>query len=542
MIVFYLSMGVWGIVRMSVTFDELAHLSGGYTYIAERDYRINSQDHPPLAKIIAAVPLLFLNPQTFTYHPFWKSGAQWSYGDLFLFHNRVSHDMLLRAGRISLLGLSVLLGILIFIWAKELGGNTAGLIGAGLFYMFPGFIANGGLVATDVPLSLCYFFAAYCFWKLYTFATLKQSIILGVSIGLTLGVKFSGILLFPSLVLLSCWWFYARRKINIKRALIYTAAAGITAFFVIALLYQFVHLDWYIRGFKNIFRHVKGGRGSFLLGEHSIAGWWYYFPVTFLLKTPAGILFLVCMSLGILPIIIKTGSHKDALLFLSVPVIVYMASSMLSPMQIGHRHILPVYPFIFTWIGWSCVQLKNKIACLSVMGIGAAFLSVVWAQPYNLEYFNIFIGSKNNAYKYLVDSNLDWGQGLKELGRYLRASGKTDIFLSFFGNADPHHEGIRYVPVLYYSTAKRTGDDPEDFNYERVLFAVSATQRQCVYYTDKSIFKWLDELTPVKTIAYSIFVYDLTGNRKALTSLKNLLERTGQIKAGIKIGELISRV
>ncbi|MFH1379039.1 MAG: glycosyltransferase family 39 protein [bacterium] len=535
MIVSYLILGVYGIFRMSITFDEVAHLPGGYTYIAEHDYRINSQDHPPLAKLIAALPLIFLTPDTFTYHPLWKSASQWGYGDLFMFHNRVSHNLLLHAGRMSVLGFSALLGIIIFVWARSLGGAAAGLISAGLYYFFPGFIAHGSLVTTDVSLALCYFLAVYCFWKLYNDPTWKNSLLIGLSIGLTLAVKFSGILLLPSLGIFAAWWLYRKRRLKINQTMGHIIIICAAAFCVVAVVYQFVNMNWYLIGFKNIFQHVKSGRGSFLLGSYSTTGWWYYFPITFVLKTPSGVLLLILVSLGMTPKLIRTNPKKEALLFLSVPVAVYMVSAMRSPMQIGYRHILPIYPFIFTWIGWASVQLTNKLKYIPLTGLLITISGVICAQPYNLEYFNMFIGSRNNAYKYLVDSNLDWGQGLKELGRYLKLINHTQVYLSFFGNADPHHEGITYVPVLYYSTAKRPGDDPAGFDDSKILFAVSATQRQCVYYEDKEIFKWLDELQPAKIIAYSIFVYDLTGNKQALQSLKNLLLRLGNSRAARNI-------
>jgi len=383
MILSYSIMGVFSILRMSLTFDELAHLPGGYTYIAENDYRINSQDHPPLAKIISALPLGLLKLNTFTYHSFWKKGSQWLYGDLFMYNNKIKHYTILNTGRIMLLTVSILLGILVFMWGRELGGDYAGLIGAGLCYFFPGFIANGGIVATDVPATICYFFSVYCLWKLFEKYSIKRVILFGISIGLTLSVKFSGILLFPSLCFLLCWMFYRNKKVKWRKVFATFFVISAAVIFVIAIVYRFKHVGWYVTGFKNIFQHVKGGRGSFLLGKNSTTGWWYYFPVGFLLKTPSGVLFLILMCLGMIPYISRLEKGIDKLMFLVIPPFIYFASAVRSPMQIGYRHILPIYPFIFTWIGWSCVYFKNWKKYIAGAALAAIFMGVLYSQPFS---------------------------------------------------------------------------------------------------------------------------------------------------------------
>lgn len=539
LIICYLVMGVLGIFRMSLTFDELAHIPAGYTYCAENDFRMNSPDHPPLAKMVAAVPLLFLKPLTFTHHEFWETSSQWRYGDLFIYHNRIKPYVIINAARIMLLGISVLLGIVIFLWGRNIGNECAGLIGAGLFYFFPGFISHGGLVTTDVPMALCYFFAVYRFWKMYEHATFRNAVFLGLGIGMTLAVKFSGILIFPSLALLTFRWIIRKRmKIQWKEVSIHILVILFFAGLVLAVAYRFIHLDWYIYGLKNVLSQVGEGRGSFLLGNYSVTGWWYYFPVTFLLKTPMGIIFLSLLSIGLMPRLWSSEKGRDALLFLAIPAAVYFISAARSPMQIGHRHILPVYPFLFTIIGWAGIQCKGKLKILPGIGVLATLISVVVAQPYNLEYFNILISPREKAYQYLVDSNLDWGQGLKELGKYLQKIPNKQVFLSYFGTADPYYEGIDYIPVLFYTTVKRKGATLKSLKGKRILFAISATQRQCVYYTDRNIFRWLDDIEPIQVIAYSIFVYDLTENTEGLIHLRKLLERL-EHKAAEVIGDVL---
>ncbi|MFC1742635.1 glycosyltransferase family 39 protein [Candidatus Riflebacteria bacterium] len=532
MLLFYLLMGLNGIFRMSLTFDELAHIPAGYTYLTENDYRMNFQDHPPLAKMIAALPLLFFKLLTFKEHRFWRLGYQWQYGDLFLYHNLVKPYILIHSARIILLCLSALLGYIIFLWSRNLGNELAGLIGAGLFYFSPAFIGHSSLVTTDVPMALCYFLTIFSFWKLYEEIKISNAIMLGLGMGCTLGVKFSGILIIPVLafLLFSCL-LVGDKKIPWQEVLIYAGIIFFFATFTLAAIYRFVHIASYLAGMKYLLTQVGLGRSSFLLGKYSASGWWCYFPITFLLKTPMGTILLCLVGLGLLPKLCYSNRGRLALLFLTIPATVFLFAAIRSPMQIGHRHILPIYPFLFTWLGWVSVHFQARLKVLPVICLSTTLISVLYAQPYNLEYFNILIGSKNNASNYLIDSNLDWGQGLKELGKYLQGIDDKQVFLSYFGTADPHYEDIKYIPVLFYSTVHRKVDYPSSLKGKKILFAISATQKKCLYYASKDIFQWLNGLKPIGIIAYSIFVYDLTASKTGLQHLQRILRNTGEQKA-----------
>jgi len=155
--------------------------------------------------------------------------------------------------------------------------------------------------------------------------------------------------------------------------------------------------------------------------------------------------------------------------------------------------------------------------------------SVLRAHPHHLAYFNEAAGGPANGFKWLVDSNLDWGQDLKGLGRALHEMGDPPIYLSYFGVGDPAIYGIRFVPVVRNWNVPRAGDAVDPAASGRVLFAVSATNLQANYFTDKTLLSWLKDREPIKVLGYSIFLYDLTADADARRRLAELLLRLKEV-------------
>ncbi|GAH54651.1 unnamed protein product, partial [marine sediment metagenome] len=130
----------------------------------------------------------------------------------------------------------------------------------------------------------------------------------------------------------------------------------------------------------------------------------------------------------------------------------------------------------------------------------------------HISYFNEFIGGPRNGYKYLSDSNIDWGEGLKELGKWYKGQKLKGIYLCYFGNADPHYYGIKYIPFGMVSQVldeERTGDKILFSDNDRIVVAISITNLNSTYYSEKGIFDWLKKYKPDKIIAHSIFIYEL---------------------------------
>ena len=142
--------------------------------------------------------------------------------------------------------------------------------------------------------------------------------------------------------------------------------------------------------------------------------------------------------------------------------------------------------------------------------------------PRYLSYFNELITPSYNGYRYLVDSNLDWGQGLKALGEYLRKHGSPPIYLSYFGCGDPASYGIAFQPVLMTTCSDLKGPETSQARQDPFLFAISATNRVGLYYEPHDVFSWLERLKPVKVFMDSIWLYDVTHDPEARTRLRSL--------------------
>ena len=151
--------------------------------------------------------------------------------------------------------------------------------------------------------------------------------------------------------------------------------------------------------------------------------------------------------------------------------------------------------------------------------------SVVQVRPHFLPYFNEAVGGPSQGYRYFTDSNVDWGQGLKELALALEPEDlKNGIYLSYFGVADPHSYALIYRDIGSDAIAGHK-DDSSLAGLTPTKFAISVTNLQATYYVDKEVFSWLKDMTPWKKVGYSIFIYDFKNNPEALSRLERL--RTG---------------
>jgi hypothetical protein len=275
-------------------------------------------------------------------------------------------------------------------------------------------------------------------------------------------------------------------------------------------------------------RHdLATGRATFLMGQYSEHGWWYYFPVAFAIKTPLPTLILLLAAIisnlksqisnskpGARPI----GSW-DTIALTAFPLI-YFVSAMIQPFNIGYRHLLPILPFLFVLIGCQVAcrlprSVNHKITLspchLVTLSLGLLFawqiLGTLSIFPHYLAYFNELAGGPDNGYRWLVDSNLDWGQGWKELKAYLDAHGIARIKFAQFSSNDPATYGIDYEPI-----APMTGAPPvlpARFNPAPGVYVLSASSLQGIPLADVNTYDYFRHREPTARIGYALFVYDL---------------------------------
>ncbi len=261
----------------------------------------------------------------------------------------------------------------------------------------------------------------------------------------------------------------------------------------------------YARGFLFVMTHSEARR-TFLLGELSDTGFPHYFLVTFLLKTPVPLLLLVAVALSRLPRL----DRRDAV-FLWLPVLVYAASTFGRGLQIGHRHLLPLYPFLFVAAGEAAARLwswRRPVGLVTVIVLGAWYAGgTLGNHPHHLAYFNELGGGPRNGWRLLVDSNLDWGQDLKRLAVWMRQNGVARIKLSYFGSAPPSYYGIDAEALPGY-TAPHATHVTRELRPGDVV-AVSATNLQGVYLEpeDRALLARFRDEEPIGRAGWSIRIY-----------------------------------
>ena len=257
--------------------------------------------------------------------------------------------------------------------------------------------------------------------------------------------------------------------------------AGIVQHFVsFARAHRLLPESWlYGLAFADRFsRH----RLAYFSGESRESGWLGFFPAAFALKTT-----LPALGLGILGVLaIARARRWRRWIYRLVPLIafvgIYAAFALTSSLNIGHRHLLPVYPLLYLFAGAAVATPRSRFATALVLALVSWHGVEAWrVRPHFLTYFNQLAGGPAGGSRFLVDSSLDWGQGLPDLKAWLAAhAGDEPLYLSYFGSDDPVHSGIRAV---------RFGDIYFDYSATRAvvpelgggLYAVSATMLRRVY-------------------------------------------------------------
>lgn len=534
--VIHFTLGLYFIGASAPVYDEPIHLLSGYSYLATGKYSVDPQMHPPLARMITALPLLFFKPRPVVNAVYSANLPPWIFPDDFLYKNNTDPEKMLNAGRLlNLFTWTVLLFAGIFTWAYFLEGPAAALWSSFLLAFSPFFISNSALVTTDSAGAALFFLAFMCGWFLLRGCSLPGfsrppalAFAAGALFsGLAMSSKINMFVIIPAGALMAAA-VNLRRKLfpwaYFFRFLILLAAAAIA---IVAVVYRFHEFPLYLKGALSTSRLIISGREAFALGRYSSSGFWWYFPLAFGVKTPVSVLLLFISG------IIFLRREKFSLFWLLFPPAVIMAGAMKSGVNIGFRHILPVMPFVIVIAGIGAGRLwkASAVAKAAVLLLSAGLvLSVLKVHPHYLCYFNELAGGTENGYKILVDSNLDWGQGLKTLARDLEKIGNPPVYLSYLGTSDPAYYGIKYIfaapvrPDLSIIPLNTAGDSGK---WDRVLLAVSATNLQGAYYKDRNTFTWLKKRGPLFISGYSIFVYDLTSDGDGLLRLSGIFKEGG---------------
>lgn len=246
----------------------------------------------------------------------------------------------------------------------------------------------------------------------------------------------------------------------------------------------------YIQGFAHV--RYQATRGAFLLGQYSNTGWWWFFPYAFLAKSTigellvTGALVLATTRRWLRPLCARAkaavlGRDARVLAPLLALGLVYWSFSLLTTLNIGHRHILPMYPALFIVAG--ALLRPGAHRWLRVAAATFALVSTVesvWVRPNYLAFFNLLSGGPAQGWRQLVDSSLDWGQNLPALADWVRAHRQPGepVYVSYFGSDNICYEGLpaqELSPYYVYGRPRRWSE------LKPGLYCVSATLLQDVY-------------------------------------------------------------
>ena len=566
LLIFLFFISFSSILEDTLTFDETAHVTAGYSYLIKKDMRVNPE-HPPLVKNIAAFPLLFLNLNFPSDSPNWTQEQPprwWVQFDLandFIYNSKNNPDKIMLFSRTVMILFLLLLGFLIFHFARKKYGNKAGLISLFLFSFSPTFLAHGRLINTDIGAAFGALLSFY-FWLKFLEKPSKKSVLLaGITFGIALSLKFSLVLLIPTFVIITLVYALLQEKPFyqlLKYSLLSFLAGVIGMVFVVFPLYQYHVYNYpperqardaeyiletfgnrtivsgiiyssekpFLRPFAQYFlglftamQRVDGGNTTFFLGEISSGSFKSYFPTVYFIKETLTFHILTIISLALLFLyILKYRLFQRPIYalreyFAEFSMFVFMAiywyTSINSNLNIGVRHLLPVFPFAFILVGGaiSKINFSKSFKILLFALFSFQIYSVISIYPHFLAYFNETV-TPQKGHLYVVDSNLDWGQDLKRLKNLLNEKEIDFIYIDYFGGGNLDY----YLGEENYKRWEGL-NSPHDFPKGNWL-AVSLNQLQGGrgipvkgYDQRTDYYMWLNKYEPSYVIGYSIFLY-----------------------------------
>ncbi len=494
------------LVQESSTWDE-THYFGVGKYILQ-NHRWDVPDaiqHPPLSYYIHSIPLLFFpgDPGVWKNDVSQKDLPDDIYrGQALLSSPANQGDRLLNLSRLMMVLTAVLLGWFVYLWSCSLYGESSAILAVVLYSFCPNILAHARLITPDITVTTFSFIAIYYFWRLLKNESIGNAVIGGIYLGLALLSKFTSILLLPGCLVLMILWFAKQKRLNLRNCLIFAIIGA-----AILCLGYGMNPGLYYAGILEQQKHAHEEVQHFLMGQYS-NGWWYYFIVAFLVKTPVTALIFLILAMFLFIGGMRKGKWIDEA-FLLVPAVVVFCFFSLNNLQIGLRYILPAYPFLFVFASRVAqFFVSNKLRLGFYIGAIAWYMGAsCYIHPHYLAYFNELIGGPDNGWKYLVDSNLDWGQDLKGLKLFMDKHAISRISLSYFGSDSPERYGIVYDWLPSFLLR-----NPDPRHHPSVLkgwVAISATNLQGLYFANKDLFGRFRARKPVAKIGYSIFIYNM---------------------------------
>ena len=524
----HFAMAVGSKLHESTTSDEIVHLTSGFAYWRFDDYRLQPENGNlpqrwvALPTWIAGAKFPDLN------QVYWRGSEAWVMGHEFFYETGQDHFPRLMAARAMTALFSVATGLLVFLWSRRLFGLAGGLVSLLFFAFSPTFLAHGGLATSDACIALFMLASVGAWWRHLESPGWGSFLLSALLFGLACVAKFSAVFLLPMLavcalvalaagrgrpgpVLLSAlghgaaavliiWAFYGFRYSAFNPALpaadnfiepwpLMYAQTGRAGQMIHVLANLHALPEGFLYGAAYVVQTTQI-RAAFLNGAYSVTGWRTFFLWAFALKTTIPFMAAAAWSLWM---VLRRGVGEAGtaplarrllpLTPLLTLIAVYGAFSLASHLNIGHRHLLPLYPPLYILAGALGRWFRRPVhwaAAVVVALVGWHAGESIAVAPHYLAYFNELAGGPENGYLHLVDSSLDWGQDLPGLADWLAKNQRPGekAYLSYFGTGEPHYYHLRVERLAYLN------DFHEDEPYIPLgpgLYCIGATMLQQVY-------------------------------------------------------------
>ncbi|MBI1851217.1 MAG: hypothetical protein HYR85_12815 [Planctomycetes bacterium] len=438
-------LSTWSAWQECAAHDEGIHLAAGIDAWRTGEHRI-SPEHPPLLRLIAALPLVISGARFDADDSRVREGDQAQAGAALLYEWNDEHAVL-RPARLALLALTILGGIVVALVGGWLYGASAAVLAAALFALSPEFLAHGHYVATDAGVAVLLFAATAAWWAVRAKPTAVRFAAASVLSGFAIASKFSALLL-PAWILPLFFADVVRSEPgDRRRVLVLTIAGAATAsaiaLFVTSAIYGF-HLRDFLSG-AALRASTLDRSWVYLLGEGSDRGFFSYFTVSFSVKTPLALVALLGIA-GFLAAARSKGAGAQREIALLLPVLIFWIAAVVSRFNVGHRHLLPIYPFLFVFAAkvveghrLSRATWRGPVAAIAFTLYAA---SVLRSAPHFLSYMNEAAGGPAAAPRVFADSSVDWGQDLPSLKRWMDDFRVRRVRLGYIGAGSPSYEGI----------------------------------------------------------------------------------------------------
>ena len=556
LVLMFLGELVFSVHRQSLSWDEGDHIYAGYESWAAGEFGINPE-HPPLLKEIATLPLLtmHLSAPPRKSPRFSKTEAYFN-GRSLIYDNgglETASKIIFRTRMMAAI-FSLALATVVYFAGLEIFGPVAGLFGLALVVFEPNLIAHGAYVTTDMAVTFGIFATVYALYRFRVRPSIGRLAVVGAATGVALALKHSAVLLLPITLVLLVFELVRPRAEEKRAQVLRLYAAAFAAAIVVGLpilwaSYHFrflAHPDggmqpslsaymnslhgaepkvygflarWhilpesYLYGMVDIRVQSVAGQSfpTYIFGQVHAHGVPYYFPAAFVIKSTLG--FMLLLVLTIYAVFSKHLAGWQRLSYLAVPPLVYLLVAIATGLNIGARHILPMYPFLAVLIGGAVVSIwreKRLWIYATLLLLGWHVWSATRSAPNYLAYSNELFGGPANTHRYLTDSNTDWGQQLVSVKKYLDRHNIHDCWFGYFvqPSIDYHSYGIpcRQLPTANSMWSEQQVDVPAKISGTILVSAGTLTGYEFGSVI-LSPFQPFMNVRPVDTIDDGVFVY-----------------------------------